>query len=210
MNYHSQLGLFDEQTPSVVKLPLPDAEVFHYPVLFGQAESDALFTQLLDSIAWQQDSIRIYDRRIPLPRLTAWYGDAGTRYTYSGITMEPQPWAPALLQIKQAIEPLAGVKFNSVLLNLYRDGRDSVAWHSDDEPELGKNPVIGSVSFGATRRFCLRHQVDRSLKQEIALTHGSLLLMQGTTQRFWQHQIPKTAKSVAPRINLTFRVITPS
>lgn len=207
-----QLSLWDMIDPhkaesNAAPILLQDADLTFYPACFQPEASDALLADLLHSINWQQDHIKIYDRQIPLPRLTAWYGDPGTTYRYSGITMQPQSWTAALTQIKQAIEPLAGIKFNSVLLNLYRDGRDSVAWHSDDEPELGPNPVIGSVSFGATRRFCLRHKFDRSLKQEIALTHGSLLLMRGPTQQFWQHQIPKTNKSVAPRINLTFRVI---
>jgi alkylated DNA repair dioxygenase AlkB len=175
--------------------------------LFNASDSAAFFTELYHAIDWRQDSITVYGQRVPLPRLTAWYGDAGTTYSYSGITMQPQPWTPALWQIKQAIQPLAGVEFNSVLLNLYRDGNDSVGWHSDDEPELGENPVIGSVSFGAERRFQLRHKMNHAWKQEITLNSGSLLLMQGTTQHFWQHQVPKTAKPVSARINLTFRVI---
>lgn len=206
-----QLNLWDTTTSEAESNPahilLPDADLRFYPSFLQPDVSDVLFTDLLHSINWQQDQIKIYDRQIPLPRLTAWYGDPGTTYHYSGITMQPQPWTAALIQIKQAIEPLAEIQFNSVLLNLYRNGRDSVAWHSDDEPELGQNPVIGSVSFGATRRFCLRHKLDRSLKQELALTHGSVLLMRGPTQQFWQHQIPKTNKLVEPRINLTFRVI---
>jgi alkylated DNA repair dioxygenase AlkB len=189
------------------RLNLLDAEIIHYPALFDHAESAALFSELQTTINWQQDQITIYGRQIPLPRLTAWYGDAGTPYAYSGITMQPQPWTAALLHIKRQIEPLAGMEFNSVLLNFYRDGKDSVGWHSDDEPELGHNPVIGSVSLGATRRFQLRHKFDHSMKQEFALTSGSVLLMQGATQHFWQHQIPKTAKPVSARINLTFRQI---
>lgn len=188
-----------------IMLPMLDAEVLFYPNLFSPTESNALLAELLRTVNWQQDFIRLYDKCIPLPRLTAWYGN--TAYSYSGITMQPQAWTPALLKIKATVEPLAGIKFNSVLLNLYRHGQDSVAWHSDDEPELGKNPVIASVSFGAARRFQFRHRFQKGLKQEILLTHGSLLLMQGTTQHMWQHQIPKTAKVIAPRINLTFRVI---
>jgi alkylated DNA repair dioxygenase AlkB len=195
------------QQVTSLKFDLPDADLVYYPALFNASESAAFFTELAGSIDWQQDSITIYGRRVPLPRLTAWYGDVGTTYSYSGITMQPQPWTPELRQIKQVIEPLAGVEFNSVLLNLYRDGNDSVGWHSDDEPELGENPVIGSVSFGAARRFQLRHNVNRGCKQEIILNPGSFLLMQGATQHFWQHQIPKTAKPVSARINLTFRTI---
>ena len=122
--------------------------------------------------------------------------------------MSPDAWIPTLLSIKSRIEEVTQAKFNSVLLNLYRCGKDGVSWHSDDEPELGKNPIIASVSFGEARRFQLRHKLDKSLdKVEITLTHGSLLIMKGSTQHFWQHQIPKTAKSLRERINLTFRII---
>ncbi len=121
--------------------------------------------------------------------------------------MEPLPWIPAILEIKDKIEPLAGVTFNGVLLNLYRDGRDSMGWHSDDEKELGKGSVIASVSLGATRRFVFRRRDNNTIKQELNLAHGDLLIMRGETQQYWQHQVPKTAKKVGPRINLTFRLI---
>jgi len=121
--------------------------------------------------------------------------------------MEPQRWTTTLIKIKSQIEDVANTKFNSVLLNVYRHGKDSVAWHSDDEPELGKNPEIGAVSFGATRRFMFRHKYQKELKFEIELTHGSFLLMKGVTQHFWQHQIPKTSKLIQPKINLTFRKV---
>lgn len=189
-------------------LPLPDGDVVLYPNVFDQEESDHLFSELYNNIHWRQDNITFYGKTIPLPRLTAWYGDSGKSYTYSGIEMNPEPWNPTLVKIKSNIESLAGVRFNSVLINLYRCGKDSVAWHSDDEPELGKNPVIGSVSFGDTRRFMLRRKDKKDgRKVEVELTHGSVLIMKGTTQHFWQHQIPKTSKPVKPRINLTFRVI---
>ena len=192
----------------VEELLMPDADLIIFRSLFKKKESDDLFSQLYNSIGWKQEFIQIYSKSIPIPRLTAWYGDPEKQYTYSNIAMTPQPWTPRLLEIKSKIEPLAGVQFNSVLLNLYRDGKDSVAWHSDDEPELGINPVIGSVSFGATRRFVLRHCYQADLKQEIDLTQGDFLLMKGPTQHFWRHQIPKTKKTVSPRINLTFRVIS--
>ena len=121
--------------------------------------------------------------------------------------MEPLPWIPAILEIKDKIELLAGVTFNGVLLNLYRDGRDSMEWHSDDEKELGKGSVIASVSLGATRRFVFRRRDNNTIKQELNLAHGDLLIMRGETQQYWQHQVPKTAKKVGPRINLTFRLI---
>jgi alkylated DNA repair dioxygenase AlkB len=194
--------------PQVEHLALPDAEVILYETFFAPAESEQLFAQLLATTQWEQSHLKIYGKEIAEPRLTAWYGDEGKSYTYSGITRQPLPWTPALAQIKERVESIAQTTFNSVLLNLYRDGRDSIGWHQDKEPELGQNPVIASVSFGATRRFRLRHKRRKDVPLvELDLTHGSLLLMRGTTQHYWQHQIPKTAKPVGPRINLTFRVI---
>lgn len=192
----------------IVSLPLPDADIILYPSLLNQPECDHLLTDLTQTINWRQDSITIYGRSLPQPRLTAWYGDPGKSYTYSGLTMHPSHWTPTLLELKAKVDALAGVVFNSVLLNLYRDGNDSMGWHSDDEPELGANPVIGSLSLGGTRRFLLRHRFKRGLKHELELTSGSFLLMQGTTQSYWQHQVPKTKRPVLPRINLTFRVIS--
>jgi alkylated DNA repair dioxygenase AlkB len=148
----------------------------------------------------------MYGKRINFPRLTAWYGDNDKPYSFSGITLNPLVWTKTLLEIKNRIEPKAGVCFNSVLLNLYRDGNDSISWHTDAEPELGKNPVIASVNFGETRNFQLRH-IETKEKIEIELVHGSLLIMQGELQHFWQHQVPKTSKKIKDRINLTFRVI---
>ncbi|NJP09044.1 MAG: alpha-ketoglutarate-dependent dioxygenase AlkB [Leptolyngbyaceae cyanobacterium RU_5_1] len=189
-------------------LSLPDGDILIYKNLFSSTESSTFFTNLLNDVNWQQDYIKLYGKSIPLPRLTAWYGDGDKSYTYSGIKMKPKSWTPTLLEIKSRIEKLAEMRFNSVLLNLYRNGKDSVAWHSDDELELGQNPPIGSVSFGGSRRFSLRHKHRKDLKIiDIDLTNGSFLLMKGATQHYWQHQIPKTAKIVQPRINLTFRVI---
>ena len=212
------LNLFDSRPnnlghePELVKLPsemkLPDGELIIYKNLFDRAQSDGFFEQLLDDISWRQDQIKMFGKQVNLPRLTAWYGDKGKSYKYSGIKMNPNPWTPTLLVIKEKVETVAKLNFNSVLVNLYRNGQDYVSWHSDDEPELGNNPTIASVSFGATRRFILRHKSDRDLdKVEVTLTHGSLILMQGTTQHFWQHQVPKTAKKISPRVNLTFRVV---
>jgi alkylated DNA repair dioxygenase AlkB len=141
-----------------------------------------------------------------VPRLSAWYGDAGAVYTYSGLRLEPLPWTPVLLEIKQATERLSGTRFNSVLLNLYRDGQDSMGWHSDDEPELGPEPVIASVSLGALRRFVFQHK-KRRWRIALDLEPGSVLLMAGATQHHWRHALPKTRRPVAPRINLTFRTI---
>ena len=151
----------------------------------------------------------MYGKENPVPRLEAWYGDPGKSYAYSGIQMDPIPWTDELKEIKRTIELESGIKFNSVLINFYRDGKDRVAWHSDDEKELGQNPAIGSVSFGAERIFKLRHKKYKSnnLKQSIMLGNGSFLLMEGATQHHWMHEIPRTAKIIGPRINLTFRVI---
>lgn len=184
-----------------------DGDVVLYRNLFNLQESDSLFTELRNGINWKQRTITLFGKTSPLPRLTAWYGDGGTSYTYSGIEHQPEPWTPNLNVIKSRIESVAAVKFNSVLLNLYRDGNDRMGWHSDDEKELGKNPVIASVSFGGTRRFSLRHKQLKNNRVHLDLLPGSLLLMKGATQHYWQHQVPKTSKLVKPRINLTFRAI---
>lgn len=191
-----------------IALALPDADIVLYPSLLPQPECDCLFAELTQTVDWRHDSIAIYGRSLLQPRLTAWYGDLGKSYTYSGITMQPAPWTPTLLDLKTKVDAVAGIAFNSVLLNLYRNGNDSMGWHSDDEPELGVNPVIGSFSLGGTRRFLLRHRFEKGLKHELELASGSFLLMQGRTQHYWQHQVPKTKRLVLPRINLTFRVIS--
>ncbi len=193
-------------------LDIPDAEVYLYPSLFAPRDADALLSALRKEIAWKQEKIKLYGREHAIPRLTAWYGDQNTTYVYSGIKVEASPWTASLLKIKETVELVSAVAFNSVLLNLYRDGSDSVSWHSDDEPELGDNPVIGSVSLGAERPFHMKHKtkMDKDgerLAKPIPLTHGSYLLMKGPTQHHWVHQIPKSKKDVEERINLTFRVI---
>jgi len=194
--------------PEGRRLQMPDAEVWFYPGAFDHTEANDIFATLQQEIAWRQDSATVFGRHHLLPRLTAWYGDPGKFYAYSGICMDPLRWTPTLLHIKAAVERIALVEFNSVLLNFYRHGQDSMGWHSDDEPELGPNPVIGSVSFGGCRRFLLKHKTYKALpKVELLLANGSFLLMQGPTQHFWQHHVPKTKRSVDPRINLTFRVI---
>ena len=187
---------------------ITDGQVIIYQHFFDQLESDRFFLELLNDINWQQDKIRIFGKEVNLPRLTAWYGDSGKSYTYSGITMNPDLWSLNLLAIKERIEETVQVNFNSVLANLYRNGQDYVSWHSDDEKELGKNPTIASISFGATRRFLLRHKSNKNLETvDLSLGHGSLLIMKGSTQHYWRHQVPKTAKVKTARINLTFRVI---
>ena len=190
-----------------VFLNLPDAEIIYYPQFFDKEQADIIFAELIEEIPWQQDEIRVYGQIHPQPRLTALFGNEGKSYSYSNITMHPHPWNLLLQKLKMEIENIAAVNFTTVLLNQYRDGKDSNGWHADNEKELGINPVIASLSFGAERTFQLKHNFEKDQKKSIILEHGSLLLMKGTTQHFWKHQIPKTAKPIGPRINATFRVI---
>jgi alkylated DNA repair dioxygenase AlkB len=182
-------------------------EVYYYPHFFSQTESDQLLAKLLTEIAWVQGPIMIYGRSIMQPRLTAWHGDEGKVIRYSGISKAPSPWTPTLTKIKERVESTSGFFFNGALLNFYRDQRDSVGWHRDDEKEFGPNPVIASVSLGETRIFQLRKYRDKKIKAEIELEHGSFLLMKGETQHLWEHCIPKRARSLGPRLNITFRKI---
>lgn len=170
-------------------------------------EADALLAALQAEVPWKQESLTIFGVRRAQPRLTAWYGDRGTTYTYSGIKNAPLPWRDDLRELALRLETAAGARFNSVLLNLYRDGADGVAWHSDDEPELGERPTIASVSLGAERTFDLRYVERGDLVVRIALEHGSLLVMSGDSQRCWKHRVAKTGKVTEPRINLTFRYV---
>jgi alkylated DNA repair dioxygenase AlkB len=185
---------------------IENGEYIFLPNYFNRVESDMFLNKLKNNIDWKQESMNMYGKQLNFPRLTAWYGDNDKPYSFSGIKLRPQPWNEELLEIKNKIEPRALVNFNSVLLNRYRNGNDSISWHTDAEKELGKNPIIASVNFGATRKFQLRH-IHSKEKLEIELTHGSLLIMQGELQHYWQHQVPKTAQIVTERINLTFRVI---
>jgi alkylated DNA repair dioxygenase AlkB len=187
-------------------LIMPDGKATLYRRVFFGAEHDRLFQALQEDVDWQQHVITLYGRAVAAPRLSAWYGDPGAVYRYSGLRLEPLPWTAAVGEIKAEAERFAGVRFNSALLNLYRDGRDSVGWHSDAEPELGRDPVIASVSLGAVRRFTLRHKKQR-LQIGLDLEPGSVLVMAGATQHYWRHQLPKTNRPVGPRINLTFRRI---
>lgn len=200
--------LFDIQDDGSRNLLPMDGEVLYDPSLFSREESDLIFQRLLNEINWKQEQITMYGKTMNIPRLTAWYGDVDKPYTYSGIPMNPEPWTDLLLSIKERVEIATDGRFSSVLLNNYRTGSDSVSWHCDDEPELGINPTIASVSFGATRTFKLRHLEDKKLVVSIDLTHGSLVVMQGETQHKWEHSIPKTTvNAVRGRVNLTFRSI---
>jgi alkylated DNA repair dioxygenase AlkB len=159
------------------------------------------------NLKWKQDYIKLYGKTIPLPRLTSWYGNSESSYTYSGITSTPNEWNKGLLYLKKKIEEFSGDSFNSVLLNWYRNGDDYLNWHADDEKELGKNPTIASANFGETRDFILRKNTDNTEKLVLPLKHGTLLVMKGEIQHYWQHSVPKRKKVLDSRFNLTFREI---
>lgn len=167
---------------------------------FPPSEADSLFAHLRTNIRWGQE----VGRGRPFPRLTAFVADAGLEYRYSGVVHRGEGWPAELLAVRERIESASGAEFNSLLLNLYRDGRDSIGFHADDEPELGKNPVVASVSLGAVRKFVMKHVATRE-SLSFQLAHGSLLVMAGTCQHHWRHGVPKTAETVGERINLTFR-----
>lgn len=188
-------------------LILPDSDIIYYSDFLSHELASEYFSKLKNETAWQQDSIKVFGKIYKQPRLTALFGTEGKSYCYSGITMFPKPFNTILEEIKTKVELISEATFNTVLLNLYRDGNDSNGWHSDDEKELGKNPCIASVSLGAPRFFHLKHRTNTSHRYKVLLAHGSLLLMRGKTQECWKHQIPKTKKSISPRINLTFRKI---
>ncbi len=177
--------------------------LLYWPAWLDRPAADTAFEVLRDEIAWERRSIRLMGKEILQPRLVAWHGDEP--YTYSGLTLAPQPWTPLLATLRDRAAADAGARFNTVLLNLYRDGRDSMGMHQDDEEELGTDPVIASVSLGATRRFVLRHAKKKGIGIDLALAHGSLLVMAGRTQHVYRHGLPKTTAPVGPRINLTFR-----
>jgi len=185
-----------------------DGDTFLYENFFSEREADQYFRSLREQIQWKQEEIIMFGKRVMQPRLTALYGDAGKSYRYSGITMHPTAWTNELLAIKQQIEVLCGLSFSTSLLNYYRNGLDSMGWHRDNERELGINPAIASVSFGSARVFQFRHHLEKRNVQSVQLTHGSLLLMKGTTQHCWYHQLPKTKVSTGERINITFRQIS--
>ncbi len=188
---------------------MANPELDFYESFFSEKDCVFFMKELTQRIHWDQKAIRIFGKSVIEPRLTAWYGDAHAAYTYSGTKMTPRPWIKPLLEIKQRVEEKSDALFNSVLLNLYRNERDSMGMHSDDEKELGQQPVIASVSFGAKRRFVLKPRKENSTKASLTyvLDSGSLLIMRGNTQRLWKHGIPKEAKPCGPRINLTFRKI---
>lgn len=187
---------------------IPDAELSFYEQAFSVDESDRYLHALMQNTAWRHDQITIHGKTIPLPRLQAWYADAGLDLHYSGMTLEPLDWTEDLRSIHERLRLLTGLQFNGVLVNCYRDGSDSVGWHRDNEAEFGPDPIIASVSFGATRQFDLKHLSKDHVKTvKCQLSHGSLLVMGATVQQFWKHQLPKRKLITQPRINLTFRNI---
>ncbi|UJH92405.1 alpha-ketoglutarate-dependent dioxygenase AlkB [Antarcticibacterium sp. 1MA-6-2] len=191
----------------VKTLPLVDAEIFYYENFIPQEEAQVIYSHLLKTLDWEQHQIKIFGRILPQPRLTALYAETEKPYTYSGLTLNPLKFPAELKDLQQKLERLTGEHFSHCLANLYRTGSDSMGLHSDDEKELGENPIIASISLGSLRKFRLKHKTDKNQKYELELSSGSLLLMQGSTQHFWKHEIPKTKKEVSPRINLTFRRI---
>jgi alkylated DNA repair dioxygenase AlkB len=190
-----------------ITFDLPDAEIEYFPNFFDLEKANELIQKLQTEVPWQQDDITVFGKTHLQPRLTALYGNEGKPYGYSNIIMQPKAWSPLIMYIKNEIEEVCQQNFTTVLLNNYRNGKDSNGWHADNEKVLGRNPIIASVSFGSERVFQLKHNTIVDAKQNILLEHGSLLLMKGTTQHFWKHQIPKTAKPIDARINLTFRII---
>jgi alkylated DNA repair dioxygenase AlkB len=199
--------LFPKQT-TLEPIPMQDAEVYFLRELPLAQTAEAVMKQLIDEVPWRAENIVVWGKTYPQPRLTAWYGDSGANYTYSGIRLEPLPWTDALIEIKNRVEEIAGTDFNSVLLNYYRNHRDSMGLHSDDEPELGRRPIIASLSLGEERTFILKHKTRRDLNGvRLKLASGSLLLMKGETQHCWKHGIEKEKRPCGPRVNLTFRRI---
>ncbi len=183
-----------------------DSDVCYIPNYLLEDEADHLFSQLHKGTDWRQEKIKLFGKTHSVPRLSSWVADEGIEYTYSNITMKPEPWSCELSILREKLQSEFHTSFNSVLLNYYRHGQDSNGWHSDDEPELGQNPVIASISLGAARDFKFRHKLNKEKQVSIRLEHGSLLMMSGRTQSLWQHQIPKRANA-GKRINLTFRKI---
>ncbi|WP_233843733.1 alpha-ketoglutarate-dependent dioxygenase AlkB [Dyella sp. 2HG41-7] len=194
------------------RLPLLDADVRYAATWLDHDEADALLARLWEEIPWEQHRLRIFGRDVDAPRLSCWIGDPDATYSYSRTRFEPRPWTPSLHALRGRLENACGARFNSVLANLYRGGQDSMGWHSDDEPELGSQPVIASLSLGAERRFRFRRRVPRGHRVDpvgLPLSHGSLLCMAGDTQRHYQHDVPKNAVVIGMRMNLTFRLIRP-
>lgn len=200
----TQLNFFDQLVPNK---GLPTDILEYRPGIFSAEESAGLMEKFIREVPWQQRVVQMYGKEVITPRLTAWYGDPQLYYPLTGYEANPLDWTPDLLGIKQRVESLAGVSFHGVLLNYYRDGSDSVAWHSDNDGVPGKNRIVASVSFGQARNFDVRRINDHSIKHAVLLENGSYILMKGNFQDQWEHRIAKSTKPMRPRINLTFRII---
>lgn len=190
-----------------IHLDLPDATFIYYPNFLKKEKADLYFDKLLQETPWQQDDITIFGKKIAQPRLTALYGNLRKTYSYSGITMEPLTWNPTISQLKEELETFINHSFTTVLLNLYRNEKDSNGWHADNEKELGKDPIIASISLGETRKFQIKHTTNKNIKCDLLLEHGSLLVMKEGSQLHYKHQLPKSSQPKNERINLTFRTI---
>ncbi|NDW21877.1 alpha-ketoglutarate-dependent dioxygenase AlkB [Alteromonas hispanica] len=204
-----QFSLFEqldiaENPKKAMRLPLPEADVIYYPAFLNPDTADAFFKALQNELPWQQDSLRMFGKTIPIPRLQSWHGDPECTYTYSGLTMPPNPWTATLTDVRNRCNHVCKTRFNSVLANWYRHGQDSMSLHADDEPELGPNPIIASITLGEARPFIFKHK-ETKVRHTHVLEHGSLLVMAGATQSHYLHGIAKTVKPIDGRINLTFR-----
>ena len=189
-------------------IPLVDGECYLVEHFLNHSRADQFFQDIRQTAVWHQPQLSLFGKPVNSPRLAAWYGDAEAIYTYSGLVNQPLPWFESLHQLRARVEDHTAAHFNSVLLNLYRNGNDAMGWHSDDESELVEGATIASLSLGATRRFVMRHKRRKDLDSvKIPLHHGSLLVMQGQTQRYWRHALPRTKQPVEARINLTFRLV---
>lgn len=200
------MDLFNNELPASINLLPKEGTVNYYGKVFSKEAADFFYDHLLENIVWENDQAVIFGKLIVTKRKVAWYGEKPFEYTYSNITKTALPWTPELLQLKQQIELVSGETFNSCLLNLYHNGSEGMAWHSDGEKDLKKNGAIASVSFGVERKFSFKHKIDKT-NISLHLEHGSLLMMKGTTQTHWLHRLPPTKKMLTPRINLTFRTI---
>jgi len=200
------MNLFHNLANSEINLLPKDGIVHYYGQVFNQEEANRYYEQLLHNIAWKNDEALMFGKLITTKRKVAWYGDVEFEYTYSKITKRALPWTPELVDLKKIIEEKTGETYNSCLLNLYHSGEEGMAWHSDGEPDLKKDGAIGSLSFGAERKFAFKHKESKEMVS-VLLEHGSLLVMKGATQKHWLHRLPPTKSVSTPRVNLTFRTI---
>ena len=198
----------DNQLETCIRVPMANADVSYYPDFLSADQAQHYFNRLQDILLWRQEQIQLYGKRFNVPRLQVWYGDKEATYSYSNLSLYPNTWTAELLSLKQGCEQQSATVFNSVLANLYRDGQDSMGMHADDEPELGDEPIIASLSLGAVRTLIFAHKQSKQ-KVNLPLASGSLLVMKGATQRNWLHGITKRKTAMAGRINLTFRFIYP-